>query len=230
MPVAGLCVRHLPLGESDRAAGVDGRDRLVRWRALRDGVAARVPPGARYGARLGSLIPHASPACRNVGDRGVIPLALGSNIIPRSTSVSSPAGGALPTGTGSGKLGTPCKRMHLENLSAAVCADAVIFGGVFGPGIRCWHASCARWDDGDCRSRPELGVSSILPFVPGSGKCGTPCDRMHAEYWTACESAIDRDREWWSVEEPHAASSAMQPTPSRTIQIRVSDRISAEVF
>jgi hypothetical protein len=38
---------------------------------------------------------------------------------------------------------------------------------------------------------PELGVSSILPFPVGSGKCETPCDRMHAENRSACDSATD---------------------------------------
>lgn len=150
----------------------------------------------------------------------MIPLVPGSNIIPRSTRVSAPAGGLLPIGIGSGKFCTPCERMHLENLSAAVCADAVIFGAVVGPGIRCWHARCARWNDGDCGSRPELGVSVILPFPVGSGKCETPCDRMHAENWSARESATDGDLVWL-VEEPQAATTRAQPKPIRTVQIRV---------
>ncbi len=140
-----------------------------------------------------------------------------SNIIPRMTSVGAFAGGVLPTATGSGKLVTPCDRMHLENLSAAVWAEAVIFGCVLEPGIRWPQSCCARRNDGDWGSMPELGVNRTLPLALGSGKFETPCDRMHAENRSASESATDLDRAWWLVEEPHADARAAHPTPSSTV-------------
>jgi hypothetical protein len=146
----------------------------------------------------------------------VVTLIPDSNIIPRTTSVGSFAGGALPTATGSGKLVRPCDRMHLEKLSAAVWAEAVIFGGVPELGIRWPQACCARRNDGDWGSMPELGVSWTLPVALGSGKFETPRDRIHAENWSASESAIDLDFAWWLVEEPQADARAAHPTPSST--------------
>jgi hypothetical protein len=59
----------------------------------------------------------------------------------------------------------------------------------------------------------------ILPFPVGSGKFETPCDRMHAENWSARESATDGDLVWLA-EEPQAAAMTAQPKPSTTVQIR----------
>jgi hypothetical protein len=79
---------------------------------------------------------------------------------------------------GSGNFGTPCERMHAENLSAAACAAAccAALGGRPPFGEYFLHAFCARVNDGDCGLTP---FNVTLPFAFGSGKLGTPCERMH---------------------------------------------------
>ena len=68
--------------------------------------------------------------------------------------------------------------MHAENWSAAACALACSAGlGARPPfGENFLHAFCARVNDGDCGLTP---FSVTLPFAFGSGKLGTPCERMH---------------------------------------------------
>src|SRR6476660_8904792 len=101
--------------------------------------------------------------------------------------------GMRPVLSGSGKLGTPWARMHGENLSASAVTYCTWAGvGPLPPfGSRCRQALCA------ARNR-ELSTPSccsptfgIAPPRPGSGKLGTPPERMQWEKASACADALD---------------------------------------
>jgi hypothetical protein len=92
---------------------------------------------------------------------------------------------------GSGKSGTPCDRMHLANVSfLARFADPEFADP---PGRRPWHACRADWYCGEFWSTlvPEK-LNPTDPFCTvGSGKFGSPCDRMQFAYASACAAAPD---------------------------------------
>jgi hypothetical protein len=69
--------------------------------------------------------------------------------------------------------------MHVANLNAAKRWLSDIFGSVPPFGMRWRHARCAAWKPGDRGLIPEEGVKLIPPPALGSGKFGTPCERMH---------------------------------------------------
>src|ERR1700676_3146313 len=81
---------------------------------------------------------------------------------------------------GSGKLVTPCARMHCENLRAF--CSACRCWAADGLGSRDWHAFWAVWNVGELGSMP-LPEPMAIPPPPelGSGKFVTPCLRMHRE-------------------------------------------------
>src|SRR6185437_9552868 len=89
----------------------------------------------------------------------------------------------------------------------------VSFGGP-PSGSRCRHAVTPAWNDGE-RALPELGVRANLnALVVGSGKPGTPCERMQranrkaarawAWVWRAPEARLEVVPEL--PEDPHAPS------------------------
>src|SRR3989442_10900090 len=89
---------------------------------------------------------------------------------------------APPETFGSGKFGTPCDRMHAENLRAHLSALACAAGSTFPPFGRYFeHADCAclNWGEFGLSPLPPLMVSP--PLLSGSGKFGTPFFRMHEE-------------------------------------------------
>jgi hypothetical protein len=88
---------------------------------------------------------------------------------------------------GSGKLGTPCERMHCANLMslARVAGETELD---VPPPRRLWHACLAARYVGEFWSMPSLAVilNPTDPFsTVGSGKLDTPCERMHSEYSSA---------------------------------------------
>jgi hypothetical protein len=92
-------------------------------------------------------------------------------------------GGCLVVG--SGKPEIPCARMHCE--MASMCALTRADGGpVDGPppGSSCWQAVWAALKDGENGLIPDCRPMRILKPPPpdaGSGKLGTPWERMHSE-------------------------------------------------
>jgi hypothetical protein len=110
---------------------------------------------------------HAAIAAVTIGERGSI----------------WPAGRCILmcpfTTCGSGNCGTPCERMHFANASSCSC-------DIVGPwpvneswlGARLWHARYAARTIGEPSSIVE--GTWIVPSAPGSGKLGTPWERMHA--------------------------------------------------
>jgi hypothetical protein len=76
----------------------------------------------------------------------------------------------------------PCERMQAENASSACCIFARCCGDCWPPfGSTFWQACCAARNFGELGSIPEPGPIEIPPPLLGSGKFGTPCERMHAE-------------------------------------------------
>lgn len=131
------------------------------------------PQHGRYAAPGGGVTPHLVAACLNAGDFGSIP-GPSANIIPRSASTRVvPAGGVS---VGSGKSDWPFARMHAANLKAACRSLSDIVGGPPLNGAYRLHACWAAWNAGDFA---EPGGMLIPPPGLGSGKLGTPCERMH---------------------------------------------------
>jgi hypothetical protein len=125
-------------------------------------VPAAVAHGALGGGALGSSDRHACIADLYWGEFGSTPGERGIS----------------PEDFGSGKLGTPCVRMHLASLSA--CAGGTrLFGTEKPAGNSDLHRSDALWNAGELAT--PLGNTVSGPLV-GSGKFGTPWDRMHRAY------------------------------------------------
>src|SRR6202522_1842365 len=71
----------------------------------------------------------------------------------------------------------PCVRMHCENLSACARAVACSAGVGWPPlGNKCRQSLAAPWKVGEPASSP---LAWIAPWALGSGKFGTPWERMH---------------------------------------------------
>ena len=99
-------------------------------------------------------------------------------MIPALASISWVSSPLL---VGSGKLGNPCLRRQRANASSAeICAwlRAGVWVGWPPPGSRCRHAVLADWNAGDFAA-VELIDSLKFRGELGSGKLGTPCERMH---------------------------------------------------
>jgi hypothetical protein len=91
-----------------------------------------------------------------------------------------------PPGSGSGKFVTPCARMH----SACLSWDASD-----GLGFTWASSACtvrqARWADWNAGDRLSTGPAlDVVPFDVGSGKLGTPCERMHAANLRPTEARV----------------------------------------
>jgi hypothetical protein len=135
---------------------------------------------------------------------------------------------------GSGNWEIPCWCMHSAILSsfASVCADGcVVEPGPGGPppGINFPHFACAALNAGD-ETVPALAWKAKPPPAVGSGKLGTPFERMHLANASAPggpelgaveaapgasppvavdEPGLDTD--------PHAASTTEQPTTASRV-------------
>src|ERR1700677_1518711 len=83
---------------------------------------------------------------------------------------------------GSGNPEMPCLRMHCATFSirAIVCADACVVepGPRRPPGMSFWHFACAALNAGEEGFVPAPTWNP--PPACGSGKLGTPLERMHS--------------------------------------------------
>jgi hypothetical protein len=77
------------------------------------------------------------------------------------------------------------------------------------PGKRLEHAFWASWNAGDWGSIPELELIWIPPPALGSGKFGTPCERMQSANLIGAEPPLALEE---LAEDPHALSASAQPT------------------
>jgi DNA-binding response OmpR family regulator len=110
---------------------------------------------------------------------------------------------------GSGKLGCPWRRMHLANLNAPSRWLSDIFGGPPLKGNSFLHACCAAWNPPDRGLTPDCGLMFSWPPAVGSGKFGTPWERMQSE---KASPVLTRAAvvELGLFDDPHAASAATQ--------------------
>ena len=108
----------------------------------------------------------------------------------------------------SGRFGTPCERMQLSSLIRAAwrrsLGTALVRASAGpAPANAVLHAFTAAMYVGACLSIvPTVGA---VPFPVGSGKLGTPWERMHAASLTAAASAVEDDVLCGLFAEPQAA-------------------------
>jgi hypothetical protein len=95
---------------------------------------------------------------------------------------------------GSGNPEIPCLRIHADTSSicACACGDCPEPGGPFGS--RRWHECAADWNAGDCKVAAEP-IRICWPLTFGSGKFGTPCQRMHLANATPDSTTLAADAE-----------------------------------
>jgi hypothetical protein len=90
--------------------------------------------------------------------------------------------GSAPDAFGSGKFDTPWARMHLAR--ASCCATGRLLfcpeGDPTPPPMSDWHAFDAFWNTGELVLIPVPFIVNC-PSLLGSGKFGTPCERIHSE-------------------------------------------------
>jgi hypothetical protein len=80
--------------------------------------------------------------------------------------------------------------MHCANFKNCVCCCGLGCAGAIPAGLRFLHCSSADWNAGEELS--NLPVLTNIPLLCGSGKFGTPCERMHcANLTSAAWSALD---------------------------------------
>ena len=114
--------------------------------------------------------------------------------------------------TGSGKFARPCRRMHCDSLSMFSFCASVAWPGPAPPGPYLAQSFRAVWKAGDWGLIPEPIGILIPPPPPGSGKLGTPCDRM--------QFANARPDTWFAdavpdlLDPPQATSAKVQPAMS----------------
>src|ERR1700730_5218601 len=118
-----------------------------------------------------------------------------------------------PLLSGSGSV-TPWLRTHWENLSACalICCTSAWFGPLPPFGSRCWQALWADWSWELLTPSCCEGSLGVAPLLSGSGKFGTPLERMQWEK-AICREFVDPP----AFDEPpglplHAAASSARPT------------------
>jgi hypothetical protein len=94
---------------------------------------------------------------------------------------------------GSGNPEIPCLRIHADTVSIRACACPDGGSGPGGPfGSRRWQECAADWNAGDWMVLGEP-IRTAWPLTFGSGKFGTPCERMHLENATPDSTALAAD-------------------------------------
>jgi hypothetical protein len=122
---------------------------------------------------------QAAAARSNAGEFVSIDFGIARKYPPLPTIALLPAepdGGEV---LGSGNPEIPCLRIHADTASIRACAcpdGGSDLGGPFGS--RRWHECAADWNTGDCTVLGEP-IRTVWPLTFGSGKFGTPCERMH---------------------------------------------------
>ena len=105
--------------------------------------------------------------------------------------------------------------MHFANAIAASFRLSDIGGGPLSPGPGP-HARWADWNAGDCGLIPELGLKNPLePFAPGSGRFGTPWERMQFANLRA-DVLAPEELALGLPEDPQAAIATAQLAAART--------------
>ena len=117
-------------------------------------------------------------------------------------------------------------RTHSAHTTAAwrSLADGAGAAAALGPppGTSLLHFVTADPNAGEDFSA-EPGPNAGPPLWPGSGNCGTPCERMHSANWSAVPSLpVDSDT-LELPENPHPASAGMQTSATSVRTVRPVD-------
>jgi hypothetical protein len=138
---------------------------------------------------------QAAAACSNAGEFVSIDFGIARKYPPPLMIPLLPAefdGGEV---LGSGNPEIPCLRIHADTASIRACAcpdGGSDLGGPFGS--RRWHECAADWNTGDCTVLGEP-IRTVWPLTFGSGKFGTPCERMHLVNASPDSTALAADAE-----------------------------------
>jgi hypothetical protein len=135
---------------------------------------------------------HAAAACSNAGELVSIDFGIARMYPPPPTITAELDGGEV---VGSGNPEIPCLRIHADTLSICACAcgeGGPESGGPFGS--RRWHECTADRNADDCRVLGEP-IRTFWPLTFGSGKFGTPCERMHLAKATPDSMTLAADAE-----------------------------------
>lgn len=107
----------------------------------------------------------------------------------------------------------PWARMHRDTANA--CCWAWACCAAVGLGCLDWHALSAFWNAAPLGSSPLPGPPCIwiAPCEFGSGKFGTPCERMHCEYASPAArcAGVKVGVPWFAVD---AAVVGVDPEPA----------------
>jgi hypothetical protein len=138
---------------------------------------------------------HAAAARSNAGEFVSIDSGIARKYPPLPTIALLAAGLVGGDLLGSGKPETPCLRIQADTSSSRACACADGGWELGGPfGSRRWHECAADWNAGDSMVLCEP-IRTDCPLTFGSGKFGTPCERMHLENATPDSTAVAADAE-----------------------------------
>ena len=160
---------------------------------------------------------QASPAPTNAGDWGLSASAMTMYAPGRPNAIARPAGLAGGDWTGSGKLETPCPRMHRDRRRRASFCCAVAGARATGPGINDYKQACwAVWNAGEAGLMP--GGTADPPPPGGSGKFGMPLVRMQSAYLTALERPIAGAGRCNPPDDPQAVMASMTATAAGRLQ------------
>ena len=108
-----------------------------------------------------------------------------------------------------------------SSIRACACGDGGPEpGGPFGS--RLWHECAADWNAGDCMVLGEP-IRTVWPLTFGSGKFGTPCERMHLENATPDSTALAADAE---VLAPPVGLDELPPHPATSTPLRSAAAVS----
>lgn len=125
---------------------------------------------------------------------------------------------------GSGKSVIPCARMQVEIASIwrLACAEGGPPPPGPPPGSSFWQVACAALNAGEKGWMPELGVIEMRkPWPPepaaGSGKFGTPCERMQSENLSPSDLSCEADGWLGSPDEPQAAIASPHRTTGNAV-------------
>jgi hypothetical protein len=125
---------------------------------------------------------------------------------------------------GSGNPEIPCLRIHADTASIRACAcpdGGSELGGPFGS--RRWHECAADWTAGDCTVLGEP-IRTVWPLTFGSGKFGTPCERMHLAKATPDSTALAADAEALA---PPVGLGELPPHPATSTPLRSAAAVSS---
>jgi len=119
---------------------------------------------------------------------------------------------------GSGNVVKPWRRMHCARCSNASLrvSDVPPLPGP-PPGSKLPQLFCAAWKAGEAGLIPELELIWMPPPELGSGKFGTPCDRMQSEYLIPIACPFEDDVVLGLLEDPQAASASAHPRPTAAV-------------